>query len=194
LNIQKLEKPVGCIEALAAAHRGGGVTITDLIRNVGMSQKTAYSSLEKLMELDLLACEDLVDGGRTVRRYSTRDKAEKLAMYLDAVCTTMKELERKNGTKNLNRLPVGSLAILIKIYKEGFTTISDLREEDGMCGNTAYSALDSLKDSGLIFQEVESEFPRTVKKYKLTEDGAYLGRILDLADIAMSLLDENSVQ
>jgi DNA-binding IclR family transcriptional regulator len=190
LNIQELEKPVGCIEAMAAAHRTGGVTITDLIRNVGMSQKTAYSSLEKLMELDLLQCEDLVDGGRTVRRYSAMDKAEKLAMYLDAVCITMKELERKNGTKNLNRLPVGSLAILIKIYQEGFTTISDLREEDGMCGNTAYSALDSLKECGLIFQEVESEFPRTVKKYKLTEDGSYLGKILDLADMAMMLLNE----
>ena len=192
MSIQELEKPVGCIETMAAAHRSGGVTITDLIRNVGMSQKTAYSSLEKLMELDLLQCEDLVDGGRTVRKYSTRDKAEKLAMYLDAVCTTMKELERKNRTRNLNRLPVGSLAILIKIYKEGFTTISDLREEAGMCGNTAYSALDSLKESGLIFQEVESEFPRTVKKYKLTEDGAYLGKILDLADMAIMILSSKS--
>jgi predicted ArsR family transcriptional regulator len=175
---------------MAAAHRTGGVTITDLIRKVGMSQKTAYSSLEKLMELDLLQCEDLVDGGRTVRKYSTEDRAKKLAMYLDAVCTTMKELERKNGTKNLNRLPVGSLAILIKIYQEGFTTISDLREEDGMCGNTAYSALDSLKECGLIIQEVESEFPRTVKKYKLTEDGDHLGKILDIADMAMMLLEQ----
>jgi DNA-binding IclR family transcriptional regulator len=191
LNIRELEKPVGCIEAMATAHRNGGVTITDLIRNVGMSQKTAYSSLEKLMELDLLQCDDLTDGGRTVKRYSTSAKAEKLAMYLDAVCTTMKELERKNGTKNLNRLPVGSLAILTKIYKGGFTTISDLREEDGMCGNTAYSALDSLKECGLIFQEVESDFPRTVKKYKLTEDGDYLGKILDLADMAMMLLNEH---
>jgi predicted ArsR family transcriptional regulator len=174
---------------MAAAHRGGGVTITDLIRNVGMSQKTAYSSLEKLMDLDLLKCDDLMEGGRTVRRYSTSERAEVLAMYLDAVCITIKELERKNDTSGLNRLPVGSLAILIKIYKEGFTTISDLREEDGMCGNTAYSALDSLTKSGLILQEIESEFPRTVKKYKLTEDGAYLGKILDLADIAMTLLD-----
>jgi DNA-binding IclR family transcriptional regulator len=189
LNIQELEKPVGCIEAMAAAHRNSGITITDLIRNVGMSQKTAYSSLEKLMDLNLLKCEDLVEGGRTVRRYSTKANAEKLAMYLDAVCSTMKELERKNEVTGLNRLPVGSLAILIKIYKEGFTIISDLREEDGMCGNTAYSALDSLTRSGLIYQEVESEFPRTVKKYKLTEDGAYLGKILDLADIAMMLLD-----
>jgi DNA-binding PadR family transcriptional regulator len=57
-----------------------------------------------------------------------------------------------------------------------------------MCGNTAYSALDSLKECGLIFQEVESDFPRTVKKYKLTEDGDYLGKILDLADMAMMLL------
>lgn len=191
MNIQELEKPVGCIETMAAAHRSGGVTITDLIRNVGMSQKTAYSSLEKLMGLDLLKCEDLMEGGRTVRRYSTSERAETLAMYLDAVCITMKELERKSGTKNLNRLPVGSLAILIKIYKEGFTTISDLREEDGMCGNTAYSALDSLAKSGLILQEVESEFPRTVKKYKLTEDGAYLSKILDLADIAITLLDKD---
>jgi DNA-binding IclR family transcriptional regulator len=192
MNIQDLEKPVGCIEALAAAHRNGSVTVTDLIRNMGMSQKTAYSSLEKLMELKLLDCEECKEGGRIVRRYSSTDRADKLAMYLDATCTTMRELERKNDIQSLNRLPVGSLAILTKIYKEGFTTISDLREDDGMCGNTAYSALDSLTKSGLIFQDVESEFPRTVKKYKLTEDGAYLSKVLDLADVAMMLLNDES--
>ena len=192
LNIQDLEKPVGCIEALASAHRNGSVTVTDLIRKVGMPQKTAYSSLEKLMELDLLNCEDCKEGGRIVRRYSTTDKADRIAMYLDAACTTMRELERKNDTENLNRLPVGSLAILTKIYKEGYTTISDLREDDGMCGNTAYSALDSLTKSGLIYQEVESDFPRTVKKYKLTEDGAYLGKVLDLADVAMTLIERET--
>ncbi len=190
MNIQDLEKPVGCIEALAAAHRNGSVTVTDLIRNIGMSQKTAYSSLEKLMELELLNCEDCKEGGRIVRRYSTTEKADRVAMYLNAACSTMRELERKNDIENLNRLPVGSLAILTRIYKEGFTTISHLREDDGMCGNTAYSALESLTKSGLIFREVESDFPRTVKKYKLTEDGAYLSKVLDLADVAMTLLND----
>lgn len=188
MNIQDLEKPVGCIEVLAAAHRNGSLTVTDLIRNVGMSQKTAYSSLEKLIELELLDCKECKEGGRIVRRYSATDKAERVAMYLDAACNTMRELERKSEVSSLKRLPLGSLAILTKIYKEGFATISNLREEDGMCGNTAYSALDSLRECGLIFREVESEFPRTVKKYKLTEDGAYLAKVLDLADVAMTLL------
>lgn len=190
MNIQDLEKPVGCIEALAAAHRNGSVTVTDLIRNVGMSQKTAYSSLERLMELELLDREECKESGRIVRRYFSTKRASNLAMYLDAACATMRELESKKDMESLNRLPVGSLAILTKIYKEGFTTISDLREEDGMCGNTAYSALDSLTKSGLIFQDVESEFPRTVKKYKLTEDGVYLGKVLDLADVAMMLIEK----
>lgn len=190
MNIQDLEKPVGCIEALAAAHRDGSVTVTNLIRDQGMSQRTAYSSLEKLIDLDLMECKECRESGRLVRRYSATERAEKLAMYVDAACATMRELERKKDVSNLNRLPLGSLAILTKIYKEGHTTISGLRNEGGMCGNTAYSALDSLAKSGLIFQEVESEFPRTVKKYKLTEDGAYLGKVLDLADIAMTLLEQ----
>ena len=111
-------------------------------------------------------------------------------MYVDAASATVRELERKNNVSNLNRLPVGSLAILTKIYKKGHTTISNLRNAEGMCGNTAYSALDSLTTSGLIYQKVKSEFPRTVKKYKLTEDGAYLGKVLDLVDIAMTLVPQ----
>ncbi|MFQ6061190.1 MAG: hypothetical protein ACE5KV_07880 [Thermoplasmata archaeon] len=94
--------------------------------------------------------------------------------------------------EQLTRLPVGSLAIMARIYNEGYTTISDLRLEAGMCGGTAYSALDSLSNSGLIRKETINGFPRIVK-YKLTEDGAYLGKILDLADIALMLLEEQRV-
>lgn len=190
MYLQNLEKPVGCIEVLASAYRNNGVTVTDLIRNVGMPQKTAYSSLRKLTELGLIRCAKEKDNGRMAKRYFPSERAGKLAMYLDLACTAMKELERKNGTKTLTRLPVGSLAIVARIYNEGYTTISDLRAGAGMCGNTAYSALGSLTESGLIYREVESGFPRTVKKYKLTEDGAYLGKILDLANIAMMLLEE----
>ena len=68
MNIQDLEKPVGCIEALAAAHRDGNITVTDLIRIQGMSQRTAYSSLENLIDLDLMECEVCRETGRLVRR------------------------------------------------------------------------------------------------------------------------------
>lgn len=182
---------MGCIEALASAYRNNGVTITDLIRSGGMPQKTAYSSLKKLTELGLIRYVEERENGRMTKRYYPSERAERLAKYLDLAYTAMKELERRNGTPNLTRLPVGSLAIVARIYNEGYTTISDLREEAGMCGNTAYSALDSLTESGLIYREVESGFPRTVKKYKLTDDGEYLGKILDLANIAMMLLEKD---
>jgi DNA-binding MarR family transcriptional regulator len=184
-----LEKPVGCIEALVMAYRNNGVTITNLIKDAGMSQKTAYSSLHKLMELGLLRDVEDRENGRKVRRYFPKERAERLAMYLDVACSTMKELETKNDIPSLTRLPVGSLAIMARIYDEGYTTITELREEAGMCGNTAYSALDALSKSGLIHKETINGFPRSVR-YKLTTDGAYLGKILDLASIAMMLLDD----
>lgn len=81
------------------------------------------------------------------------------------------------------------MAIVARIYNEGYTTISDLRDEAGMRGNTAYSALDSLSRSGLVYREGKSGFPRTVKKHKLTDDDIYLGKILDLASIAIMLLE-----
>lgn len=174
------------------AYRNNGVTITNLVKDMGMSQKTAYSSLQKLIELDLLYHTEVRENGRMVRRYFPKDRARRLSMYLDVAYTTMRELESKNDIPNLTRLPVGSLAIVARIYDEGYTTITDLREEACMCGNTAYSALDALSKSGLIRKETVNGFPRMVK-YRLTDDGAYLGKILDLANIAMMLLEKQRV-
>ena len=78
--------------------------------------------------------------------------------------------------------PVGTLTILTHLAKNGETTITLLKGEVGLNQRTAYSALKKLIDLGMIRRETITDFPRTIKRYTLTEDGRQLAEKLEEAE------------
>ena len=53
-TIEILEKPVGTMKILIYLHQNEKTTITGLLKNQHLNQRTTYSALEKLQEKDLV--------------------------------------------------------------------------------------------------------------------------------------------
>ena len=84
MSIKHIQKPVGSLEILVHLHRNKKATITELITQAGLNQRTTYSALDKLLEQQLIRNE--VSGGFPLYKYYTlTDKGKPVAKHLNAV-------------------------------------------------------------------------------------------------------------
>ena len=84
MNIKNLQKPVGSLEILVHLHRNKKATITQLITQAGLNQRTTYSALEKLLEQQLINHE-VSDGFPSCKYYGLTDRGKPVAKHLDTV-------------------------------------------------------------------------------------------------------------
>ena len=83
-NIKNLQKPVGSLEILVHLHRNKKATITQLITQAGMNQRTTYSALDKLLEQQLISIE--MSAGFPVHKYyGLTEKGKPIARHLNTV-------------------------------------------------------------------------------------------------------------
>lgn len=75
--------------------------------------------------------------------------------------------------------PVGSMKILLFLYKHERATITGLLRRENLNQRTTYSALGKLQKEGLIFQKETMEFP-ICKYYFLTDKGKVVAQQLDI--------------
>ena len=84
MNIKYLQKPVGSLEILVHLHRNKKATITQLITQAGMNQRTTYSALDKLLGQELI-CHELSSGFPICKYYELTDKGKPIAKHLNNV-------------------------------------------------------------------------------------------------------------
>lgn len=90
-GLKVLEKPTGTLTILLHLARNRETTISVLIREVGMNQRTAYSALRKLLSLNLILVEVESSFPRTRKVYRLTDRGASLATLLKAADMMMKE-------------------------------------------------------------------------------------------------------
>ena len=83
-NIGILEKPVGTMKILVHIHRNDKTTITGLLKNEHLNQRTTYSALEKLQERGLIFQEESL-GFPVCKYYFLTDKGKDVAKQLERV-------------------------------------------------------------------------------------------------------------
>ncbi len=84
MNINTIGKPVGSLEILVHLHRNDKTTVTNLIKEEGLNQRTTYSAISSLLEQELICLE--VDKGFPVCKYYMLTKRGKaIAGHLDSV-------------------------------------------------------------------------------------------------------------
>ena len=83
-NIGLLEKPVGTMKILVHIHRNEKTTITGLLKNEQLNQRTTYSALEKLQERGLIFQEESL-GFPLCKYYFLTDKGKEVAKKLELV-------------------------------------------------------------------------------------------------------------
>ena len=79
-----LEKPVGTMKILVHIHQNEKTTITGLLRNEQLNQRTTYSALEKLQESGLIFQEEIL-GFPLCKYYFLTDKGKEVAKQLEMV-------------------------------------------------------------------------------------------------------------
>jgi len=83
-NITCLEKPVGTMKILVHLHQNEKTTITTLLKNEQLNQRTTYSALEKLQNEGLVFQEKSM-GFPVCKYYFLTDKGKKVAERLELV-------------------------------------------------------------------------------------------------------------
>ena len=84
LNIKQIQKPVGSLEILVHLHSSKKATVTELLRDAGLNQRTTYSALENLQENGLIA-QELGNGFPLCKYYGLTDKGKPVARTLERV-------------------------------------------------------------------------------------------------------------
>ena len=84
-NIKQIQKPAGSLEILVHLHRNKKATITQLINNAGLNQRSTYSALDKLREHGLIHQETSNGGFPLHKYYGLTDKGKPVARGLNRV-------------------------------------------------------------------------------------------------------------
>ena len=84
-NIKYLQKPVGSLEILVHLHRKKKATVTQLINNAELNQRTTYSALGNLLEQGLIHQEKSNGGFPLHKYYGLTDKGKPVARGLNRV-------------------------------------------------------------------------------------------------------------
>lgn len=192
MAIEYLEKPRGCLETLRPFAERREVTISDVLMRTSLSQSCAYASLNHLAKLDLIARSTEHSTRRAPRRYKLTHKGKELLLPLSVFFDTLDfALGGRDILPHL-AVPYRNLEVLILLRERGHVCHTELVEEEGMCKTTARSALQALKNLGLLRVEVKRNFRRTRKEYSLTETGQCVARALSIVDERLaSLVKQN---
>lgn len=168
------------------------VTISDVLMRTSLSQSGAYASLNHLARLDLVARPTESSNRRAPKKHKLTHKGNELLLPLSVFFDTLDlVLGRKDILPHL-AVPYRNLEVLILLREKGHVSHTELVEEEGLCKTTARSALQALKNLGLLEVEAKRSFRRTRKEYSLTEKGQYIGRTLSIVDQRLaSLVKEN---
>jgi predicted ArsR family transcriptional regulator len=178
LSIRYLEKPKGCLGILRLLTEQKDITISDILTRTALSQSCAYSSLNRLAELDLVELSTKFSTRGTPKRYKLTPKGEKLLLPLSVFFDTLKfALEDGDACPHLV-VPHRNLEVLVLLHEKGHVSHAELVQKEGMCKTTARATLQVLKNLGLLCMEVKRDFRRTTKEYSLTEKGQRVARAL----------------
>lgn len=83
-NIGAIGKPVGTLEILVHLYRAQKATVTNLIRDAGLNQRTAYSALSNLLDHDLV-CQEISDRFPLSKYYALTKRGKAVAGHLATV-------------------------------------------------------------------------------------------------------------
>jgi DNA-binding HxlR family transcriptional regulator len=84
MKINTIEKPVGSLEILVHLHRYERATVTNLIKDAGLNQRTAYSALSKLKNQELI-CQEVSNGFPVCKYYRLTSRGKAVALHLDTI-------------------------------------------------------------------------------------------------------------
>ena len=84
MKVGNLGKPVGTLEILVHLFRNEKATVTNLIRDAGLNQRTTYSALSNLQDQKLV-CRELTDGFPVCKYYKLTKKGQDVATLLNVV-------------------------------------------------------------------------------------------------------------
>lgn len=184
LSIRTLEKPKGCMKVFAYLKESQPASISDIMRSTRLSQGAVYSSLKRMKRLGIVDFHEEKARGRP-NLCSLTDWGNRLGCSVLAIVNTFREISSKHNVDQYLTMPVGSLSILVHIYKKGNTNVTKARLELGLCWCSAISAFKRLKHLELISFEKSKAFRRATKEYELTEEGKCIARHLDTIDMAL---------
>lgn len=183
-SIRNLEKPKGCVRVLAYLRESQPANISEIRRSTGLSQRAVYASLRRMKRLGIVDFRDEKARGRH-NLCSLTDWGNRLGCFVYAMVDTFREVSGKHNVDRYLTMPVGSLSILVHIYRKGSTSLTEARKELGLCWYSATTAFKRLTHRGLISFGKRKAFRRTTKEYKLTEEGERIVRYLDTIDMAL---------
>ena len=83
-SLDSLQKPAGTMKILAYLHNKEKATITNLINDADLNQKTTYSALEKLQDCELV-CMEKSTGFPVYKYYMLTEKGKKVAEKVGAL-------------------------------------------------------------------------------------------------------------
>ena len=83
-GIKTLEKRVGTLQILVHLHNHKKATVTNLIRDARLNQRTTYSALANLQEQGLIIREE-TNGFPVCKYYTLTEKGERVAEHLGTV-------------------------------------------------------------------------------------------------------------
>ena len=94
-NIGSLEKPVGTLKILVHLKQNDKDTITGLIKNIDLNQRTTYTALNKLMDKGLIYQEE-TQNFPVCKYYKLTNKGTEVAKNLTFVaCLLAEEYSRR---------------------------------------------------------------------------------------------------
>ena len=84
MNIGTIEKPVGSLKILVHLNRNEKATVTDLIKDAGLNQRTTYSALSNLQNQKLVS-QNVAEGFPLYKYYKLTKKGRQIAEHLEEV-------------------------------------------------------------------------------------------------------------
>jgi DNA-binding transcriptional ArsR family regulator len=104
-NIRAIGKPVGTLDILVHLYHADKATITNLIKDTDLNQRTAYSALSSLLEQKLV-CLETGNGFPLYKYYSLTKRGKAIAGHLDIVDKLLVEefdkiMKRSSGYSTL---------------------------------------------------------------------------------------------
>ena len=87
-GIKTLEKRVGTLQILVHLHNNKKATVTNLIRDAKLNQRTTYSALANLQEHGLI-CREETNGFPVCKYYMLTEKGEVVAEHLGDVARVL---------------------------------------------------------------------------------------------------------
>ena len=90
MNIRAIGRPAGSLEVLVHLYRNEKATITNLITDAGLNQRTTYSAIEKLQSHKLVK-QEISKGFPIYKYYKLTNIGKGVAEHLDLVDNLLKK-------------------------------------------------------------------------------------------------------